>query len=316
MNEPFPELAGRRALLVASTGGHLEQLVQLESVLAVSPQSQWMTFDSPQSASLLAGRDATIVPYIASRDWRGVMHAARHAARLDWDSIDVVISTGAAIALSVFPVARLRRTPTFYIESVSRFEGPSLTGRMTRRMGLARTFTQHPEWATDQWHYRYSLLSAYQSVEKPLGENFAVSRIFVTLGTIRPYRFDALVDAVLAAAPPGAEIVWQLGETDRVDLPGRVHRTISVEDFDREATQADVVVSHAGVGSTLRLMELGISPILVPRRKARAEHVDDHQTQVASKLEAAGLLQSVEAPDLELKHLLRAAATSVHKTLT
>lgn len=315
MSHPFPELAGKRALLVASTGGHLEQLVQLEPVLGVSQKSQWMTFDSPQSASLLAGRDATIVPYIASRDWRGVMHAARLAAKLDWDSIDVVISTGAAIALSVFPVARLRGTPSFYVESVSRFDGPSLTGRITQNLRLARTFTQHVEWSTDQWQYRYSLLSAYEAVDKPLVENFAVSRIFVTLGTIRPFRFDAMVDAVLAAAPPGAHIVWQLGETDRADLPGEVHRTISVEDFDREASHADVVVSHAGVGSTLRLMELGISPILVPRRKARDEHVDDHQTQVASKLEAAGLLQSVEAPELELKHLLQAAATRVHKTL-
>ncbi|GAA1147879.1 glycosyltransferase [Nesterenkonia lutea] len=315
MTYAFPELAGQRALLVASTGGHLEQLVQLEPVLGVSPQSQWMTFDSPQSRSLLAGRDATIVPYIASRDWRGVIRAASEATRLDWDSIDVVVSTGAALALSVFPVARLRRTPAFYIESVSRFDGPSLTGRLTQRLRLATTFTQHAEWATDQWQYRYSVLSAYEAAAEPLAEDFGISRIFVTLGTIRPFRFDALVDAVLAAAPEGAEIVWQLGETDRTDLPGKVHRTISVEDFDREAMHADVVVTHAGVGSTLRLLELGISPVLVPRRKARGEHIDDHQTQVASQLAAAGLLQRVDAPDLELQHLLQAAATRVHRTL-
>ena len=36
-------------------------------------------------------------------------------------------------------------------------------------------------------------------------------------------------------------------------------------------------------------MELGKSPVLVPRRAARNEHVDDHQQQTAQLLGCAGL---------------------------
>jgi UDP-N-acetylglucosamine transferase subunit ALG13 len=39
--------------------------------------------------------------------------------------------------------------------------------------------------------------------------------------------------------------------------------------------------------------------------------VDDHQTQIAGELARRGLAVSVEADDLTLEHLLRAAATDV-----
>ena len=44
----------------------------------------------------------------------------------------------------------------------------------------------------------------------------------------------------------------------------------------RAATAAaDVVISHAGVGSALTALRCGKRPILVPREAARGEHVDD-----------------------------------------
>lgn len=55
----------RTALLVASTGGHLEQLKRLEPRFAPAfDQAAYATFDDPQSRSLLAGRDVHFVPYI------------------------------------------------------------------------------------------------------------------------------------------------------------------------------------------------------------------------------------------------------------
>ena len=51
---------GRRTLLVASTGGHLEQLMRLrDRFRPVSTGIRWVTSDEPQSRSLLAG-DAPI----------------------------------------------------------------------------------------------------------------------------------------------------------------------------------------------------------------------------------------------------------------
>ena len=52
-------------------------------------------------------------------------------------------------------------------------------------------------------------------------------------------------------------------------------------------------------------------PVLVPRRHARGEHVDDHQIQIASELRRRGLSVSVDADDLTLAELVAGAGGSV-----
>lgn len=312
-HNPLPEVAGKSVLFVASTGGHLEQLVMMTPLMEVSASSRWVTFDTPQARSLLVGKNATFVPYVASRDWKSVLRAASILNRsIDWNEFEAVVSTGAAVALSALPLARLRRIPTFYIESVSRFDGPSMTGKIVSRARLARTFTQHPEWASARWPFRFSLLNSYKVRTRSTTAPQRM-KVLVTLGTIKPFRFDSMVDAVLRALPPSAEVTWQLGSTLRSDLPGTTHESVSVSEFERLATDSDVVVSHAGVGSTLRLLELGISPILIPRRKARREHVDDHQLQVATRLAKLGLVDMVAPDDLSEEHLTRATSRGIER---
>ncbi len=75
--------------------------------------------------------------------------------------------------------------------------------------------------------------------------------------------------------------------------------------------EADVVVAHAGVGTALAALEVGKCPVLVPRRLAHGEHVDDHQTQIAGELSRRGLALTVDADALTLDHLLEAAGRTV-----
>ena len=65
------------------------------------------------------------------------------------------------------------------------------------------------------------------------------------------------------------------GVTARQDLPGRAVATVSDEEFDDLVPWSGVVISHAGVGSILRMLELGKRSVVVPRRKRRSQHVDD-----------------------------------------
>jgi UDP-N-acetylglucosamine transferase subunit ALG13 len=252
------------------------------------------------------------MPYIASRDYMGVTRALAPARQVLRDEApDVVISTGAAIALATLPLAVTSRRRAIYIESVSRFEGPSLTGRFLARMPGVATFTQHETWANRRWKYRGSVLEHYFATFAPEKPQDSPLRIFITLGTIKPFRFDLLVDKVLEAASPGSEFIWQLGDTSRTGLPGMVHATMPAGQFDECVQWADVVVSHAGVGSALRLLELGKAPVLVPRRKSRGEHVDDHQEQVAKHLGKLGLAISREAPALTRSDLIGATSRKV-----
>jgi UDP-N-acetylglucosamine transferase subunit ALG13 len=48
--------------------------------------------------------------------------------------------------------------------------------------------------------------------------------------------------------------------------------------------EADVVVTHAGVGSVLCAREAGHVPVVVPRLHRYDEHVDDHQLELVAAL--------------------------------
>lgn len=254
----------------------------------------WITFDHPQARSLLADAENIVyMPYVASRDWRAALKVFPRALRvLSRSDHDLVVSTGAALAVPVFVAAVLRGIRPVYIESVSRFDGPSLTGRLVSWLPGVRLYCQQPAWAGGRWTLVPSVLDDFCTHSQRVPDRETL-RIFVTLGTIRPYRFDRLVDLVLEYFGTEHQFVWQLGVTGRSDLPGEVHETLSVEDMEKNIRDADVVVSHAGVGMALSILRLGKIPVLVPRMKVHLEHVDDHQLQIVKELTERGLAVEV-----------------------
>lgn len=293
----------RKLLMVAATGGHLTQLIRLAPRFGTSERSVWVTFDTEQSRSMLADKETLYVPYISPRDWKGTIGAFRKISKyLKGHDFEGVYSTGAAVALAAFLQPKLRKTQKTYIESVSRTEGPSLTGRLVSLLPSVTLYTQHKMWANKKWNHMESVLAQYSTLEhtEPRG---STPNLFITLGTIRPYRFDALVDAVLATGLAGPGTVWQLGVTDRQDLPGKVHDQMEADEFVSAAKDADVVITHAGVGTVIQLLELGKCPVVVPREKERGEHVDNHQFQISELLVKQGLGVVVRANALSAREI-------------
>ena len=311
------DIAGRfeqnspKLLFVASTGGHLEQIVRLSRASSASADSVWVTFDSPQSDSLLASRRNVRIPEIPTRDWRGALKSISIFDRiLSEEKFDGVVSTGAAIAVPAFIAARKKRVPTLYVESVSRVEGPSMTGRLVAGTRLAGSLqTQHEHWAGPRWKFHGSVLESYTSSPR---QNSGYSSAFVTLGTLKKYQFPAMVESVLRAGAANSETVWQLGSTPPpASLPGEAFDYLPSSRFDELSSQADVVVSHAGVGSVLRLLSLGVYPILLVRRSSRGEQVDDHQAQIADVMRTHDLAVVREVDDLVREDFDLAASRQV-----
>ncbi|PTR23466.1 UDP-N-acetylglucosamine transferase subunit ALG13 [Rhodococcus sp. OK519] len=299
-------------MLAASTGGHLAQLVRLAPTLNASDDSLWVTFDSEQSRSLLAGKNTLLVPYIAPRDWRGVFSAYGaicKALKYESDVYDGAFSTGAALALAALPAARRNGIKACYIESVSRTQGPSVSGRILEYSRLVELRAQHPGWATGRWSYQGSVMNAFTSSAGVAGTG--TPRIFVTLGTIRPYRFDAMVDAVLATGLANESTTWQLGCTRRNQLPGRVTESIPDDEFAALIAESDVVITHSGVGTILKILEMGKHPIVIPRRSHRNEHVDDHQSQIADLVHHNGVATAVEVDQLTPDMIVAASGRRV-----
>ena len=291
-----------KCLLVASTGGHLAQLHRLALRWGVHSDSEWVTFDSPQSRSLLDGRVVHWVEYVPPR---GILQAVRSSvlihSLLKNSDVDFVISTGAAVAVSSHVAARLRNIPAVYIESVSRVEGPSLTGRIMEFVPGVEKVAQH-QWGASRhgWSAPFSVLDTFQPARRGTDERRPLRSVFVTLGTIAPYEFGTLVTTLDSAMPPEVDVTWQIGCTTSYPSRGTVHSQMPTDQFLEQASSADLVVSHAGVGTLIQLIENGADVIAVPRLKKRAEHVDDHQQQIAREFSSRGLVEYVEIDNLAI----------------
>jgi UDP-N-acetylglucosamine--N-acetylmuramyl-(pentapeptide) pyrophosphoryl-undecaprenol N-acetylglucosamine transferase len=301
-------------LLVASTGGHLKQLHRLHRrLVGVEGPYRWATFDTPQSRSLLADEDVDFVRFVGGRDPLAMLSNAPAANRiLREHGIDTVVSTGSAMALPFYAIARARRLRCHYIESAARSDGPSATARMISRIPGVCLYAQYPAWADERWQYRGSVFDSFVPVSAAAGDATpALRKVVVTLGTFRDYSFTRLVRRLLEILPPEAEVLWQTGDTDVSEFGIEGHHAIPERDLSQAMREADVVVAHAGVGTALAALEIGKLPVLVPRRVSFGEHVDDHQIQITSELGSRGLAVAVEADDLGLEHLLTAARSRV-----
>lgn len=140
--EPRPV---RRAVLVGSSGGHLAQLWGLQPWWSTLERA-WVTFDTPDATALLA--DEPDVTWAFHPTTRNVRNLARNAllavAVLRRTRPDVVVSTGAAVALPFFAIGRLLGARTVFIEVYDRIETPTLTGRLVRPLS-SLVLVQWPE---------------------------------------------------------------------------------------------------------------------------------------------------------------------------
>jgi UDP-N-acetylglucosamine:LPS N-acetylglucosamine transferase len=131
-------------LLVCSSGGHLQQLLALRPVWE-GYSHVWVTFDKTDARSLLS--DERVV-FAYSPTNRNLVNLVRNFI-LAWRTIgrarpQALLTTGAGVAVPFAWVARLRGTRVVYIESFTRIDGPSLTGRLVRPVAH-RLYVQWPD---------------------------------------------------------------------------------------------------------------------------------------------------------------------------
>ena len=309
-----------RTLLVASTGGHLDELYHLSRRFQPTlDEVEWATFDTPQARQLLAGEVVHFVPFAKSRDARGALLDGVHAARLLGRGRFVrVVSTGAAVAVPFLGFARANKLAGHYIESAARSNGLSLSGQMVSRLPGVRMYGQYPTWAAGRVQYRGSVFDGFtQGAPRRLRP---LEKVVVTLGTQKDFGFRRAIEVLVRLLPefcsPSAEVLWQTGSTDVSGLPIEAVAHVSPADLRQAMAEADLVVSHAGVGAALMALESGKCPLLLPRRRAFSEHADDHQQLIADELGRRGLAiwaepHDLTAGDLEVAARMRAVGPDI-----
>lgn len=121
---------------------------------------------------------------------------------------------------------------------------------------------------------------------------------FVTLGNSTD-PFPRLLDALRGLALP-APVLVQSGATACVPSEGWLVRPFLDPAAYRAAIgAARLVICHGGTGSIWHARQAGRLPVVLCRRAARGEHIDDHQLAFCRALAGEGaILLAEEAADL------------------
>ena len=119
-----------KVFLTASAGGHLAQLIALDKFWKEHDRV-WATFDLPEVRAALEGERTYWVYFPTTRN---IPNAIRNLG-VAWKTLrrerpDVLVSTGAAVALPFFLVAKVLGIRTVFIECYDRITLPILTGRL------------------------------------------------------------------------------------------------------------------------------------------------------------------------------------------
>jgi beta-1,4-N-acetylglucosaminyltransferase len=136
----------RPLMLVCSSGGHLLQMLELRDAWGEG-ERVWITFDKADARSLLREERVHYAFGPTNRNIPNLLRNVRLAARLvRAERPRALLTTGAGVAVPFAWIAKLLRIPVIYIESFTRIEGMSLSGRMIKPIA-ARTYVQWPELA-------------------------------------------------------------------------------------------------------------------------------------------------------------------------
>lgn len=119
-----------KVCLVGSSGGHLTHLYMLKPFWS-SKERFWVTFDKEDARSLLKGETVYPCYFPTNRNIKNLIRNTVLAIRiLRKERPDLIVSSGAAVAVPFFYIGKLMGKKVIYIEVYDRIDKPTLTGRL------------------------------------------------------------------------------------------------------------------------------------------------------------------------------------------
>ena len=109
--------------------------------------------------------------------------------------------------------------------------------------------------------------------------------ILVTVGTQIPFPRMLNLVSKWSEKNNNTEIIAQVGIGGTFYQNFRCVELFGKDEFDKILSKADLVVSHAGMGSILSSLTQGKPIIVMPRLASLSEHRNDHQTATARAMQ-------------------------------
>lgn len=107
--------------------------------------------------------------------------------------------------------------------------------------------------------------------------------IFVTVGT-HEQPFNRLIEAIDTMVKEGIiqeEVIVQTGYSTYIPESCTWSKLIPYQQMQEYIQQARIVITHGGPASFVAPLQIGKTPIVVPRQVSFDEHVNDHQVEFA-----------------------------------
>lgn len=119
-----------KVCLVGSSGGHLKHLYMLKPFWK-NKNRFWVTFDKEDAKSLLENEKVYPCYYPTNRSIKALIKNLKVAYKvLKKEKPDLIISSGAAVAVPFFYIGKIMGAKLIYIEVFDRLDKPTMTGRM------------------------------------------------------------------------------------------------------------------------------------------------------------------------------------------
>lgn len=119
-----------KVCLVSSSGGHLMHLYMLKPFWE-NKDRLWVTFDKKDARSLLKNEKMIPCYFPTNRSLKGLIINTWIAWKvLHKEKPDLIISSGAAVAVPFFYIGKLFGIKCIYIEVFDRIDHPTVSGKM------------------------------------------------------------------------------------------------------------------------------------------------------------------------------------------
>ena len=116
--------------LVGSSGGHLAHLNMLKPFWK-DEERFWVTFDKEDARSILKDEKMYSCHFPTNRNLKNLIKNTFLAIKvLKKEKPDVIISSGAAVAVPFIYIGKLFGAKTVYIEVFDRIDKPTVTGKL------------------------------------------------------------------------------------------------------------------------------------------------------------------------------------------
>lgn len=124
--------------------------------------------------------------------------------------------------------------------------------------------------------------------------------IFVTVGT-HEQPFDRLIEEIDNLKKNGTiqeEVIIQTGFSSYEPKYCQWSKLIPYQQMIKNVEDARIVITHGGPASFVMPLQIGKTPIVVPRQRKYGEHINDHQVEFARNVaDRMGTIIPVENVD-------------------